>query len=215
MTSPRACGQILTASAIAIGIGLAMASTASAEPDVAGPAPAPAPGPGIAPPGAPPAPVAEPVAVDGDPAIAACSQFAAALDHASSYYSDFADSLADPSMGPDWNNSTNATGRTALRQAAAAAMSASTTPGLQPDIAIPMQSWSVNATKLMVLVGVRAPVDPVNGKATDLNNDVNVQMACAAAGTPDVRRRTYRTSPEPGATHPRRPSRCIGRRSCR
>jgi len=184
MTSPRACGQILTASAIAIGIGLAIASTASAEPDVARPAPAPTPGPGIAPPGPPPElPVAEPMAVDDDPAVAACSQFAAALDHASSYYSDFADSLADPSMGPEWNTSTNVTGRTALRQAAAAAMSASTTPGLQPDIAVPMQSWSVNATKLMVLVGVRAPVDPVNGKATDLNNDAtNVQMACAAAG---------------------------------
>ena len=76
------------------------------------------------------------------------------------------------------------TGRTALRQAAAASLTASTTPGLQPDIAIPMQSWSVNATKLMILVGVRAPIDPVNGKATDLNKDAeNVELACAAAGT--------------------------------
>lgn len=47
-----------------------------------------------------------------------------------------------------------------------------------------MQSWSVNATKLMILVGVRAPIDPVNGKATDLNKDAeNVELACAAAGT--------------------------------
>ena len=44
-----------------------------------------------------------------------------------------------------------------------------------------MQSWSVNATKLMILVGVRAPID---GKATDLNKDAeNVELACAAAGT--------------------------------
>lgn len=183
MSSSRVYERMLTMSVLAVGIGLAVACPAAAEPDVAEPAPAPAPG--IVPP-APPAELApaEPLAADGDPAVAACSQFAAALDHASSYYSDFADSLADPSMGPDWNTSTNVTGRTALRQAAAAAMSASSTPGLQPDIAAPMQSWSVNATKLMVLVGVRAPVDPVNGKATDLNNDAtNVQMACAAAGT--------------------------------
>ena len=47
-----------------------------------------------------------------------------------------------------------------------------------------MQSWSVNATKLMSLVGVRAPIDPVNGKATDLNKDAeNVELACAAADT--------------------------------
>jgi hypothetical protein len=185
MRTFRAGERILTTSVLAVGIGLALAATASADPDVVDPAPAPAPGPGIAPP-EPPAdlPAADPMAVDGEPAVAACSQFAAALDHASSYYSDFADSLADPSMGQDWNTSTNVTGRTALRQAASAAMTASSTPGLQPDISAPMQSWSLNATKLMVLVGVRAPIDPVNAKATDLNNDAtNVQMACAAAGT--------------------------------
>ena len=176
MRSSRACEQMLKTSVIAIGISLAMAATAFAEPgQEPGPLPAPAAGVG-----------GDPAAgVGGDPAVAACSQFAAALDHASSNYSDFADSLADPSMGPEWNQSTNETGRTALRQAAAAAMTASATPGLQPDIALPMQSWSVNATKLMILVGVRAPIDPVNGKATDLNKSAeDVQMACAAAGTP-------------------------------
>ena len=183
MRSSHVGGRMLTTSVIALGIGLSLAAMASAEPDIA-PEPAPAPAPGMPPvdPGMVPA---EAMAGDvGDPAAAACSQFAAALDHASTNYSDFADSLADPSLGPEWNQSTNETGRTALRQAAAAAMTASTTPGLQADIAIPMQSWSVNATKLMILVGVRAPIDPVNGKATDLNKDAeNVQMACAAAGT--------------------------------
>ncbi len=180
MRSSRACERMLAASVMAVGIGLAVATTASAEPDDQAPAPAPA-----MPEADPGLPPADPMAGDGgDPAASACSQFAAALDYASSNYSDFADALADPSMGPDWNTSTNVTGRTALRQAASAAMTASTTPGLQPDIAMPMQSWSVNATKLMVLVGVRAPVDPVNAKATDLNTDAqNVQMACAAAGT--------------------------------
>ena len=181
MRSSHVGGRMLTTSVIALGIGLSLAATVSAEPDAA-PEPAPAPGMPPVDPGTVPA---DPMAGDvGDPAVAACSQFAAALDHAAANYSDFADSLADPSMGPEWNRSTNETGRTALRQAAAAAMTASTTPGLQADIAIPMQSWSVNATKLMILVGVRAPIDPVNGKATDPNTDAeNVQMACAAAGT--------------------------------
>ncbi len=182
MRSSRACERMLTTSVIAVAIGLSVAATAAAEPGAA-PDPAPAP-PGMPPVDPGPLP-ADPMAGElGDPAAAACPQFAAALDHASANYSDFADSLADPSMGPEWNQSTNETGRTALRQASAAAMTASATPGLQPEIAIPMQSWSVNATKLMILVGVRAPIDPVNGKATDLNTDAeNVQMACAAAGT--------------------------------
>ncbi len=182
MRSSHTRERMLAASVMAVGIGLAVATTASAEPNGPEPAPPPPPAMPAADPGLPPA---DPMAGDGgDPAASACSQFAAALDYASSNYSDFADALADPSMGPDWNTSTNVTGRTALRQAASAAMMASTTPGLQPEIAMPMQSWSVNATKLMVLVGVRAPVDPVNAKATDLNTDAqNVQMACAAAGT--------------------------------
>ena len=74
----------------------------------------------------------------GDPAVAGCAQFAAALDHASINYSDYADALADPSLGPKWNQGTNVTGRTGLRQAAAASLTASQTPGLQPDIMAPM-----------------------------------------------------------------------------
>jgi hypothetical protein len=63
-------------------------------------------------------------------------------------------------------------------------LTASQTPGLQPDIMAPMQSWSLNATKLHVLKGLNAPIDGINGMATDLNKDAeNVQMACAAAGT--------------------------------
>jgi hypothetical protein len=182
MRSSRECERMLTASVLAIGIALGFATTASAEPDDPLPAPVPTPEVSAADP-AMPAPDAA-AADGGDPAATACAQFASALDYASSNYSDFADALADPSMGEDWNTSTNVTGRTALRQAASAAMTASTTPGLGPEISAPMQSWSVNATKLLILMGVRAPVDPVNGKATDLNNDAqNVQLACAAAGT--------------------------------
>src|SRR6476469_2255191 len=99
MSTVGAVKRTLTTSVFAIGIGLTLSVPASADPDTAEPAPLPASAPGIAHPGPPPElPVADPMAIEGDPAATACSQFAAALDHASSYYSDFADSLADPSM---------------------------------------------------------------------------------------------------------------------
>ncbi len=76
------------------------------------------------------------------------------------------------------------TGRTALRQAAAEALSAAGTPGLPPEIANPMRQWSMSATKLVLLMGLHTRVDTINGAATDLNtNTNNVQFACAAAGT--------------------------------
>ncbi|WP_234785292.1 hypothetical protein [Mycolicibacterium mucogenicum] len=76
------------------------------------------------------------------------------------------------------------TGRTALRKAAAAAMTASTTPGLQPEIAAPMRAWSVDATKLLLIMGLRGGGDTLDNAATELNNDAyDAQTACAAAGT--------------------------------
>ena len=64
------------------------------------------------------------------------------------------------------------------------AISAAATPGLQPEIAGPMQSWSMNAAKLLLIMGVRGGGDSLNSAANDLNTDAhNVQMACAAAGT--------------------------------
>lgn len=121
------------------------------------------------------------------PAATACSQFAAGLDTAATYYSDFANNIAGdapPNYASPLVVESNVTGRTALRQAAAEALSAAGTPGLQPEIANPMRQWSMSATKLVLLMGLHTRVDTINGAATDLNtNTNNVQFACAAAGT--------------------------------
>jgi hypothetical protein len=152
-----------------------------------GPVGSPAPGPkgSLA-----PDPAGSPAAIpDGaDPATAAaCSQFKAAMGYAATNYEDFAYDTAGSGDYVDYNNPSvawdNQPARTALRQAAAAALTASTTPGLGPDISAPMQSWSLNATKLLLVMGLRGGGDTLNSTATDMNTDAhNAQMACAAAG---------------------------------
>jgi hypothetical protein len=117
-------------------------------------------------------------------AMAACSQFAQVLDGSSNYYGEFADSFE----GSDYNDpavdSSNSTGRTALRESAALAMTAANTPGLQPEIANPMRTWSMGATALLVKMGLRVPGEGLNTTANSMNNEaMKVQHACAAAGT--------------------------------
>ncbi len=138
----------------------------------------------------PPAPgpiqvAAAPTSDNADPAaVAACSQFATVLDGSSSYYGDFADSLEGSSYHDPAVASSNVTGRTALRESAALAMSAADTPGLSPDISQPMRVWSLGATKLLVKMGLRISGEGLNGTATEMNNQATkVQEACAAAGT--------------------------------
>jgi hypothetical protein len=47
-----------------------------------------------------------------------------------------------------------------------------------------MRLWSLHATKLMVIMGLRGTNTMTDGTATQLNDDANaVQIACAAAGT--------------------------------
>ena len=121
------------------------------------------------------------------PASVACSQFAAALDGASVYYGQFADTI-DGSDRPDYSDpavsDTNSLGRKALRQAAALALTAAGTPGLPPEIATPMRAWSLDATKLLLKMGLRGGGETLNVTATELNSDASAaQMACAAAGT--------------------------------
>lgn len=173
---------------IAFGIGLAMAATAVAEPNGVDQAPTP---PGVAPPGQPllvePAPAAAPPATA--PAATACSQFGAALRVSSKYYNEFAYSIAGEGARVDYQDPTvsdaNVDGRAALRKSAAEAFSAAGTPGLQPEIAAPMRSWSVDATKLLLVMGLRGGGDTLNKTATELNDDANnARMACANAGTP-------------------------------
>lgn len=184
-------GRAVASLLLAFGVGLAGAATASADPNadqtpgpvpapVAGPAPAPAPG-----------PVANTLPVGGDPAasaVQACKQFSAVLRVSSTYYNEFAYSIAGEGARVDYQDpsvsSANVDGRAALRKSAAEAWSASQTPGLPPEIAAPMRSWSLDATKLLLVMGLRGGGDTLNRTASELNTDANtVRMACAAAGT--------------------------------
>jgi hypothetical protein len=184
MRSSHVCGRALATSLIAFGIGLAVVPTASADPTDGDQTPAPNPIPGAS---APTRFTA--TTTDETPAAAdACKQFSAAMNYAATNYEDFAYATAgqgnvvnygDPSV-----SNSNVVGRTALRQAAVLAMTASATPGLQPEISGPMQTWSLNAAKLLLTMGVGGGGDSLNTAANDLNNDAHtVQLACAAAGT--------------------------------
>jgi hypothetical protein len=115
---------------------------------------------------------------------AACAKFSEALALASLSY----DGFADVTSGDHWSysdptvSSANAIGRTALREAAAAVLSASSTPGLQPDLVSPMRGWSMRAAKLIVIMGVHGDTDRTNTAADQLNQDTyDTQMACANA----------------------------------
>jgi hypothetical protein len=184
--------QGLAVSAIAVALGFALVPRASADPGDPSGAAAPA-DPGAAGPvtqywpGGDPATVPVDSADDGSPAVSACHQFGTALDTASTFYGNFADTIEGTEQ-PDYNDpavdSTNATGRTALRQAASLAMTAAGTAGLTPDIADPMRSWSFGATKLLLKMGLRTSGATMNDTATAMNQDAgNAQTACANAGT--------------------------------
>jgi hypothetical protein len=188
--------RTLTASVIALCIGLSVTPAASADdvgtagssPGVtAGSSPGVTAGSSPVTAGSSPGVVVTPVDPSDnvtDAAATACGSFAQVLDGSSQYYGDFADSFE----GSDYNDpavsSSNEVGRTALRESAAVAMQAASTPGLQPDIADPMRVWSLGATKLLVKMGLRIPGDSLNSTATEMNNQAEqVQTACAAAGT--------------------------------
>ncbi|WP_185975879.1 hypothetical protein [Mycolicibacterium sp. 018/SC-01/001] len=177
MTIERFVAKALLTACVSISTVLLLSSPANAQPADA-----------IADPGAPAIQVAAPGSDGADPAaVAACSQFAQVLDSTASYYGDFADSL-DAFAAVDYSDpaveSSNVLGRTALRQGAAGAMSAANTPGVPPAVADPMRQWSVDATKLLIKMGLRGGRDTLNVTADELNNDaVAAQQACAAAGT--------------------------------
>jgi hypothetical protein len=119
-----------------------------------------------------------------DSAVKACDAFAQVLDDSSNNYGDFADEFETSNYSDPAVDSTNATGRTGLRQDAATAMQTADTPGLDPSIADPMRVWSLGATKLLLEMGLRIPEDTLNSTATQMNAQaIGVQKACAAAGT--------------------------------
>jgi hypothetical protein len=170
LSSSRVCERAVAASLIAVGMGFACISTASADEDNGN-------SPGV-----------QVNVVDGDassaPAVQACGQFGQALDGASTYYGDFADSYEGSDYSDPAVDQSNSTGRTALRQASSVAMQAAGTPGLDAAIADPMRQWSLTAAALLVKMGLRIPGDSLNNTATSMNNQAEqAQQACAAAGT--------------------------------
>lgn len=157
--SSHAVRQARAAALVVLGLSLSGAAIASAEP------------------GQPPAPAS----------AVACERFAGAWRVSSAYYNAFAYSIAGTGAYVDYQDPTvrgnNVDGRTALRKAAAEALSASGTPGLAPEIAAPMRSWSLRATKLLLAMGLHGNGDTLNAAATELNMDAtDTKMACAQAG---------------------------------
>jgi hypothetical protein len=174
LSSSRARIRLFAASLVVVGVGFSSSATCFADDVTADPA---TPGPvQVATVG---------TSADADPAaVTACAAFAEVLDGSSTYYGDFADTLEGSGYADPAVSDSNVVGRTALRQAAGVAMTAANTPGVQPAISDPMRTWSVDATKLLVKMGLRIPGDSLNTTATEMNDDATkAQEACAAAGT--------------------------------
>lgn len=173
------CSRTFTASLLVSASALLSIPIASADPEAPEPAPEPVPV---------NAAVAAPALDAPSSAVPdACKQFGMALDHAASYYEDFAYDSAGSGNSVNYDDpnvaNANVFGRTALRESASAAMSAASTPGLPADVAAPMRSWSFRAAKLLVIMGIRGGGDSLNSTADDMNTDANnAQMACALNG---------------------------------
>ena len=184
MRSSRVCGWTLAASLIVFGIGLTVPPAASADPTDTDQTDSPAPGPGASAPTSFTAITTE----ETVPVATACKEFSAAMNYAASNYEDFAYATAGSGNFVNYGDpnvqDSGVVGRTGLREAIAAALSASGTPDLPPDVAAPMRSWSMNATRLLAIMAVHGGGDALNSAATDVNTDAhNVQLACAANGT--------------------------------
>lgn len=134
------------------------------------------------------APAALPAAPQADnPVGAACGQFNAAVNVAAANYEDFAYATAGNGNDVNYQDQevwrTNVIGRTALRQAAAAALSASRVDGLPPEVSDPMRSWSLRATKLLLVMGLHGGGDTLNSSVSEMNTlGHDALMACAANG---------------------------------
>ena len=191
MQTTHVYGRMVAASLIAFGMTFAAVPVASADPTTDTEADAAADPAGEQQLPVLPAVSAAPVTTDdGNPASSeACKRFSVALNYAATNYEEFAYASAGNGNAVNYDDASvadyNVVGRTALRQAASEAMGASTTPGLQPEVSAPMRSWSLRATKLVLVMGLRGGGDTLNSTAENLNTDAHdVQMACALAGTP-------------------------------
>ncbi|MCI4675099.1 hypothetical protein [Candidatus Mycolicibacterium alkanivorans] len=187
MRTSLLCGRALTASLLVSASALFTIPVASADPDAQTNAPGPAPDPASVNAPAPPLDAPPPDVSTFSAVSDACKQFGAALNFAATNYEDFAYNTAGNGNSVNYQDpnvaNSNVIGRTALREAAAAAMSAASTPGLPDDVAAPMRSWSLHAAKLLVIMGIRGGGDSLNSTANDMNTDANnAQMACALNG---------------------------------
>lgn len=158
-TSARDARRTLAPSLAVLALGLCSATTVSADP--------------------------------ADPATTACRHFAAVLQMSSVHYNNFAYAIAGNGAHVDYQDpavrNDNVDGRTALRTAAGEAMGTAGTPGLPPAIANSMRSWSWQAAKLAVAMGLRADGDTLNNAATELNGEAErTQISCADAGVEAV-----------------------------
>jgi hypothetical protein len=210
MRSFQVRGQTVATALVAFGVGMVVSPNAFADPTGPDQPQPPAPVDGIlpdaaAPPGAVPDaaavpdatvgptgatqgtdPTASPLLTSGDPTKDACDLFNKAVNYAAINYEDFADYSAGSGNYVNYGDQTvanaNLAGRTALKQAAGAALNASGIPGAAPEATAPMRRWSLNAAKMVLVMGVRGGGDTLNSTATDLNNSAKeAQMACATA----------------------------------
>jgi len=166
--------RALAASLFALGVGLTMVPVASADDS----------GNDSSSPGQVVTSAVDPSDNASAPAVSACQTFGQVLDDSSNYYGDFADQFETSNYTDPAVDTSNAMGRTGLRQDAATALQTADTPGLDPSIADPMRIWSLGATKLLLEMGLRIPGDSLNSTATQMNAQaIGVQKACAAAGT--------------------------------
>jgi hypothetical protein len=155
--------------------------------DPAGPAPGPEPGPQVASPESSSEEVLAAPPNSGSALLDACGLFNAAVNVAAVNYEEFAYATAGNGDFIDYQDATvgrtNVVGRTALRQAAPAALSASRTAGLPPEVADPMRTWSLHATKLLLVMGLHGGGDSLNSSVAKLNTEGHdALMACADNG---------------------------------
>ena len=210
MRSFQVRGQTVATALVAFGVGMVVSPTAFADPagpdqpqppapvdgtlpDAAGapgavPDAAAVPGVTVGPTGATQGtdPGASPLLNSGDPTKDACDLFNRAVNYAAINYEDFADFSAGSGNYVNYADETvtnaNIAGRTALKQAAGAALNASGIPGAAPEATAPMRSWSLSAAKMVLVMGVRGGGDTLNSTATDMNQTAHeAQVACAVA----------------------------------
>ena len=182
----RARTMAIGAAAVAVCLlwgGFPVASADPATPDPS--APAADPESSDAAPDQPSAPAPGPDSAE--PIGLACKQFGTALNVAAANYEDFAYASAGGGNYVNYDDPnvarTSLIARAALREAASSAMSAARTPGLPSEVSDSMQTWSLRATKLMVIMSLRGGGDSLNSTVGSLNTEGHdAQMACAMAG---------------------------------